>query len=95
MPPISGWLASAPVSITPTIAPAPVVTFQAEGKFSRLSHHWSGVPAGVPGSCPRRPGSLGVRRSSRLYSTETLFTAGSRRSSAMACGEPFTVATPS
>src|SRR5918996_4754522 len=38
--PRSGWLKSAPVSTTATVAPAPRVTLQASGAFTLTIPHW-------------------------------------------------------
>ena len=43
----SGWLVSAPVSMTATVAPAPVETSQAAGKLLRAAHHSTGVLGAV------------------------------------------------
>src|SRR5512133_4033108 len=43
----SGWLVSAPVSMTATVAPAPVDTSHAAGKLLRAAHHSTGVLGAV------------------------------------------------
>src|SRR3954452_24073673 len=44
----SGWLVSAPVAVTGTVAPAPVETSHAAGKLLRAAHHSTGVLGAVP-----------------------------------------------
>ena len=67
----SGWLVSAPVSMTATVAPAPGVTSHAGGKSLRAAHHSTGVPGAVPRAVSGvvSAGSLGSKRGRPRCST--------------------------